>query len=93
MAGARIDRARLPAHAQRAPFRADGAGIKAAFDVGIDDKTIATVDADGIALATIQALNAKLEAEREAKNVEIAAPRVELADIRAMLASRAPVPR
>ena len=33
----------------------------AAFDVGTDDKHIATVDADGVALAAIQGLNQKLE--------------------------------
>ncbi|MFN2120738.1 MAG: tail fiber domain-containing protein, partial [Anaerolineales bacterium] len=35
----------------------------AAFQVGPDDKHIATVDADGVALAAIQGLNAKLERE------------------------------
>ncbi len=34
----------------------------AAFNVGPDDKHIATVDADGVALAAIQGLNQKLEA-------------------------------
>jgi len=33
----------------------------AAFGLGEDDKHIATVDADGVALAAIQALNAKVE--------------------------------
>jgi len=33
----------------------------AAFGVGPDDKHIATVDADGVALAAIQGLNQKLE--------------------------------
>jgi hypothetical protein len=33
----------------------------AAFRVGIDDKSIATVDADGVALAAIQGLNQKVE--------------------------------
>jgi hypothetical protein len=33
----------------------------AAFGVGLDDKHIATVDADGVALAAIQGLNQKLE--------------------------------
>jgi hypothetical protein len=37
----------------------------AAFGVGNDDRTIATVDADGVALAAIQALNAKVESQRE----------------------------
>ncbi len=35
----------------------------AAFQVGTDDKHIATVDADGVALAAIQGLNRKLEKE------------------------------
>ncbi len=35
----------------------------AAFAVGTDDKHIATVDADGVALAAIQGLNRKLEQE------------------------------
>ena len=39
----------------------------AAFSVGVDDKHIATVDADGVALATIQGLNQKVE-EKEARN-------------------------
>ena len=30
--------------------------FRAAFDLGADDKTIATVDADGVALAAIQGL-------------------------------------
>jgi len=38
----------------------------AAFNVGPDDKHIATVDADGVALAAIQGLNQKLN-ERDAK--------------------------
>jgi hypothetical protein len=42
----------------------------AAFTVGPDDKHIATVDADGVALAAIQGLNQKLEEERAA-NVEL----------------------
>jgi len=35
----------------------------AAFGLGSDDETIGTVDADGVALAAIQGLNQKLEAE------------------------------
>jgi len=35
----------------------------AAFDTGSDDKHIATVDADGVALAAIQGLNQKVEAQ------------------------------
>jgi len=47
----------------------------AAFAVGTDDKHIATVDADGVALAAIQGLNQKLQDElrrRDAANAELA---------------------
>ncbi len=47
----------------------------AAFGVGPDDKHITTVDADGVALAAIQGLNQKVEAQRnilEQKETEIA---------------------
>jgi hypothetical protein len=46
----------------------------AAFGVGSDEKHIATVDADGVALAAIQGLNQKLTAElkqRTAENAEL----------------------
>jgi hypothetical protein len=42
----------------------------AAFGVGPDNKHIATVDADGVALAAIQGLNQKLE-EARAENAEL----------------------
>ncbi len=42
----------------------------AAFTVGPDDRHIATVDADGVALAAIQGLNQKLE-ETRAENAEL----------------------
>ncbi|HNQ73819.1 MAG TPA: tail fiber domain-containing protein [Verrucomicrobiota bacterium] len=44
----------------------------AAFGLGHDDKHIATVDADGVALAAIQGLNQKLEAELKEKDARIA---------------------
>jgi hypothetical protein len=44
----------------------------AAFGLGSDDKHIATVDADGVALAAIQGLNQKLEPKLEQKEAEIA---------------------
>ncbi len=47
----------------------------AAFGLGHDDKTIGTIDADGVALAAIQGLNAKLEAtlaERDARIASLA---------------------
>jgi hypothetical protein len=54
----------------------------AAFGLnGADDEAIATVDADGVALAAIQGLNAKLEAE-------LAALRAEMAQLRAALEQR-----
>lgn len=40
--------------------------FKAAFGTGADDRHIATVDADGVALAAIQGLNQKLERENAA---------------------------
>ncbi|MFO1488773.1 MAG: tail fiber domain-containing protein [Verrucomicrobiota bacterium] len=48
----------------------------AAFGLGPDDKHIATVDADGVALAAIQGLNEKLEARSqklETENAELKA--------------------
>jgi len=61
--------------------------------LGLDEnaKTIATVDADGVALAAIQGLNAKLEAERAAKDGEIAALRAELAELRSVQAELAAI--
>jgi hypothetical protein len=69
--------------------------FQAAFGLGHDDKGIATVDADGVALAAIQGLNAKLEqalaardrriAELEAKLAAADALRAELAALRAAL--------
>jgi hypothetical protein len=48
-----------------------------AFNLGGDDKYIATVDADGIALAAIQGLNQKVEAQR-AENAELKRELVDL---------------
>jgi len=42
-----------------------------AFDVGTDNQHIATVDESGVALAAIQGLNQKLEAEANARDAEI----------------------
>jgi hypothetical protein len=44
----------------------------AAFGLGMDDKHISMVDADGVALAAIQGLNHKLE-EARAENAELKA--------------------
>ena len=56
-----------------------------AFAVGEDDKHIATVDADGVALTAIQALNQKLEAELNRRDVEIRALRQQLDDLKTAL--------
>jgi hypothetical protein len=45
--------------------------FKAAFALGSDDKAIATVDADGVALAAIQGLNQKLEEALKTKDAEL----------------------
>lgn len=55
--------------------------FKAAFDLAGDGKSIATVDADGVALAAIQGLNQKLEADN-------AALRAELVELRALIEAR-----
>jgi hypothetical protein len=47
----------------------------AAFGVGGDDRTIGTVDADGVALAAIQGLNQKLEAEVASLRQELSSGR------------------
>lgn len=45
--------------------------FEAAFHLGSDDKHIATVDADGVALAAIQGLNQKLEEQIKEKDTRI----------------------
>jgi hypothetical protein len=47
--------------------------FKAAFGLAGDGQSIATVDADGVALAAIQGVNAKLEARNAALMARIAA--------------------
>ncbi|MCX8091116.1 MAG: tail fiber domain-containing protein [Verrucomicrobiae bacterium] len=74
----------------------------AAFGLGDSDKTIATVDADGVALAAIQGLNRKLEVRSQEaegrirkleealkrRDAENAALRRELAELRQLLQER-----
>jgi trimeric autotransporter adhesin len=55
--------------------------FRAAFALGVDDKHIATVDADGVALAAIQGLNQKLESEVQAKDARIATLEGRLAEL------------
>jgi hypothetical protein len=57
----------------------------AAFGVGPDDKHIATVDADGVALAAIQGLNQKLTQELKRRDEENAELRKELNTIKTLL--------
>jgi len=61
--------------------------FRSAFGLGENDTTIATVDAQGVALAAIQGLNAKVEALLAAKDREIAALEARIAEQqRAMVA-------
>lgn len=60
----------------------------AAFGVGPDDRHIATVDADGVALAAIQGLNRKVEEQRAALHVRdarIERLETELAELRQLV--------
>ena len=60
----------------------------AAFAIGPDDKHIATVDADGVALAAIQGLNQKVEeqgAALKSKDARIAELEQRLSAIEALL--------
>jgi hypothetical protein len=62
----------------------------AAFGLGENDRTITTVDADGVALAAIQGLNAKLEEEIKAKEARITELERRLAGIERLLAKFVP---
>jgi hypothetical protein len=57
----------------------------AAFGLGADDKTIATVDADGVALAAIQGLNAKVDDRGRRAEVRIQNLEAENAQLKARL--------
>jgi hypothetical protein len=64
--------------------------FQAAFGLGADDKTIATVDADGVALAAIQGLNQKVEEQRaalEQKETEITKLKGEMAELKRLVGS------
>jgi hypothetical protein len=56
--------------------------FRTAFGLGNDDKSIGTVDADGVALTAIQALNRKLEEAVKAKDAEIAKLKSEVAELK-----------
>jgi len=57
----------------------------ATFGLGGDDKSITTVDANGVALAAIQGLNQKLEEQVRRQDRELQKLRNELAEMRALL--------
>lgn len=57
----------------------------AAFGVGPDDRHIATVDADGVALAAIQGLNQTLQEAVKAKDAEIGQLRRDVAELRTLV--------
>ena len=57
----------------------------AAFGVGMDDKHIATVDADGVALAAIQGLNEKVEGTSQKSELRIQRLEEENADLKSRL--------
>ncbi len=59
--------------------------FRAAFGLGEDDKHIATVDADGVALAAIQGLNQKVTEELKQKTTEITELTRELAELKSLL--------
>jgi hypothetical protein len=60
--------------------------FKAAFYPGTDDKSITTLEADGVAFAAIQGLNQKLEATR-AENAEL---KQQLAELKALVQQLVP---
>lgn len=59
--------------------------FRAAFGLGADDVSIATVDEGGVALAAIQGLNQKLENEAKAKDAEIQELKQSVAELKAMV--------
>jgi hypothetical protein len=65
--------------------------FKAAFYPGRDDKTISTMEFDGVALAAIQGLNQKLEAAVAEKNRELVSLRDELEALKHMVQQMASV--
>ena len=71
--------------------------FRAAFDVGLDDKHIATVDADGVALAAIQGMNAKFDAVIAERDARIVKQDQEIAELKravgALLARRSTAAR
>ena len=69
----------VPGIAHMGPMAQD---FHAAFKLGDDETRLAPMDAQGVALAAIQGLNAKLEATVAEQAKENASLRRELADLR-----------
>jgi hypothetical protein len=61
----------------------------AAFNVGPDDKHIATVDEGGVALAAIQGLNEKLQTRLQEKDAEFKALEKRMADLETLVKASA----
>ncbi len=59
--------------------------FRAAFELGDDDKHIAMVDADGVALAAIQGLNQKLEEKVRSQESRIEQLESEMAELRRLI--------
>jgi len=59
--------------------------FRAAFGLGSDEKTIGTVDEEGVALVAIQGLNQKLESQMKEKDARIIALERRLTDLEAKL--------
>jgi hypothetical protein len=64
----------------------------AAFRVGESDRTISTVDADGVALAAIQGLDQKVEEQLKAKEAEIKQLKQSVAELKALVNTLAQKP-
>ncbi len=79
-------RAQSPSIQHLGPMAQD---FHTAFDLnGDDNKSISTIDPDGVALAAIQGLNARLEAETAALRAELAELRTQLRELRTMGAKK-----
>jgi hypothetical protein len=63
--------------------------FKLAFYPGRDDKSITTLEFDGVELAAIQALNQKLQEESKTKDAEIGELRQSVAELKAMVSQLA----
>jgi hypothetical protein len=62
--------------------------FRGAFEVGEDEETITTVDADGVALAAIQGLNQKLERQLEERDSRIATLEKAVAELKELIRKR-----